>query len=241
MDFVAHTRAFSLLLAVSVLAGAGAALAQQAGKSTDLPQQKLYWVFLTTGKSTQGVERAEIEAMQAAHIANFGRLHADGKLFAAGPMADPDKKKRGIVVVTAADVQSLPQLFEPDPYVSQGYMTLDATEMEIAVGEFYAAVDPANLAEHRLVLLEDAQAGAAELTADERKANLDYCESIHAPDRLCFAAWLQGDAAHRRAVLIFRQLDDDALAKLLNDLPAVKSQAWKSTTFPLYLSDGVVR
>ena len=51
-----------------------------------------YWIFLTAGKSSQGTERSEIEKMQAAHLANFGRLYKAGKLLTAGPLADPQKK-----------------------------------------------------------------------------------------------------------------------------------------------------
>jgi uncharacterized protein YciI len=48
--------------------------------------------------------------MQAAHLANFGRLQKAGKLFTAGPLADPQRKMRGIVVVKAADLKSLSEL-----------------------------------------------------------------------------------------------------------------------------------
>jgi uncharacterized protein YciI len=215
--------------------------AQSNSEVVTAPEATVYWIFLTTGKSTADTERSEIERMQAAHLANFGRLHQEGKLFAAGPLADPQRKMRGIVVVTARDLKSLPALFEPDPYVKRGYMTIDAIKMEIAVGQFQRDVDPKSLAEYRLVLLEKSMPDGQEVDAETQKKNLEYCQSIHDAERLCFAGWLHEDRLPRRAILIFRKFDDAILNALIDELPAVKSQAWKATTLPLYMSEGIVK
>src|SRR5262245_47992568 len=186
-------------------------LAQSDAGKKPAADATMYWIFLTTGKTTQGTERSEIEKMQAAHLANFGRLHKEGKLFTAGPMADPQKKMRGIVVVTAPDLKSLTELFEPDPYVKQGFMTIDAIKMQIAVGAFHGNIDPNTLAEYRLVLLEKSTADGKEIDAEAQSKNLGYCNSIHDAERMCFAAWLSEDKLSRRGILIFRKLEDAAL------------------------------
>jgi uncharacterized protein YciI len=196
---------------------------------------------MTTGNSSQGTEPSEIEKMQAAHLANFGRLHKEGKLFAAGPLADPQKKLRGIVIVTAPDLKSLQKLFEPDPYLRQGYMKIDATKMEIVVGKFQGNVDPKTLAEYRLVLLEKSMPDGKEVDVEAQNKNLKYCQSIHDAERLCFAGWLSEDELSRRGILIFRKLDDAILKSLVDALPAVKNKTWKATTFPLYMSEGIVK
>jgi uncharacterized protein YciI len=210
--------------------------------SGEAPPQEaaVYWVFLTSGKSIQGTDRTEIESMQAAHLANFRRLHNEGKLYTAGPMADPHNKMRGIVVVTAPDLKSLPELFEPDPFLKHGYMTIDAIKMEIAVGKFQRNVDPKALAEYRLVLLEKSTPDGHEVDAGAQSKNLEYCQSIHDAERLCFAGWLSEDKSSRRGILIFRKLDDGLLKSLVDELPAVKSKTWKATTFPLYMTEGIV-
>jgi len=229
---------FGLVAVVGAAFWASAPLAAEQGAPA---KATVFWIFLTTGKSVQGTDPSEIQKMQAAHLANFKRLHQEGKLFTAGPMADPQKKMRGIVVVTAADRKSLADYFEPDPYVKQGFMTLDGIEMEIAVGRFQGDVDPKSLAEYRLVLLEKSQPDGNEADAAMRARNVEYCESIHDASRLCFAGWLREDKISRRGILIFRKLDDEQLKSLVDELPAVKSSAWKATTFPLYMSDGIVK
>jgi uncharacterized protein YciI len=213
----------------------------QTTQSSAPPAADLYWIFLTTGKGTQNVERAEVQRMQAAHLANFDRLHKDGKLFAAGPLADPEKKLRGIVVVTAPDIESLGELFEPDPYLKHGYLNVDAIKMEKAVGEFQTDIDPKSLAEYRLVLLEKVTPDVDEAGAEQQKKNLEYCQAIHASERLCFAAWFDENKDPRRGILIFRKLDEATLDGIVGDVPTVKSKLWKATTFPLYMSDGIVK
>lgn len=200
-----------------------------------------FWIFLTTDKSTEGIDRSEIAKMQEAHLVNFRNLHKAGKLLTAGPMADPEKKKRGIVVLTATDSKSLPSLFEPDPLVKQGFLAVDAIQMEIAVGSFSKDADPNKFAEYRLVVLEKTASEEKEIDDKTKLDNLSYCNSIHDPDRLCFAGWLNETKRSRRGVLIFRKLDDDKLKPLVDDLPAVKSSKWSATTFPLYMTDGIVK
>ncbi len=203
-------------------------------------EKPLYWIFLTTGKSTKGTEPSEVQKMQAAHLANFGALHKEDKLFAAGPMKDPEGKKRGIVVATAADPMALAELFEPDPLVKQGFLKVDAIKMKVGAGGFHKDYDKTKMAEYRLVLLENAAADGAEIDDSGRSTNQAYCKSLHDAGRLCFAAWLSEEKA-RRGILIFRKLEDNDLNALVNDLPAVKSKSWKATTYPLYMSDGVVK
>ena len=234
------TRLFGLrclftLLVLTLLQGA---LAQSVATAQEA---KHYWIFLVTGKSTEGTDKSEVAKMQASHLANFGRLHKDGKLFAAGPLADPDMKMRGIVVATAPNMESLPALFEPDPYIKQGYLTLDPIEMEIAVGAFKKDVDPKSLAEYRLVLLEKSMPDAAEIDAKTQGDNVAYCQSIHGIDRLCLAGWLKNDKSSRRGILVIRKVDDGILKSLVDNLPAVKTQSWKATTMPLHMSDGIVQ
>ncbi len=217
------------------------ALARVEAEESAPADPSVYWIFLTTGESSAGRERSEIEQMQAAHLANFGRLYKEGKLLTVGPMADPRKKLRGIVLVKAADRNALAALFEPDPYVEHGILTIDAIPIEIAVGDFQKDADTMELTEYRLVLLEKSQSEAPEIDAESERKNLDYCASVRDGERLCFAGWLRDDKLPRRAILIFHKLDEAQLKSLVDDVPAVKSGLWKATSFPLYMGAGMVK
>ncbi len=51
-----------------------------------------YFVFLTTGKSTQGISTEIIQQKQASHIENFGRLAKLGSLTAASGLRNSQKR-----------------------------------------------------------------------------------------------------------------------------------------------------
>lgn len=217
------------------------AFAQSEGAKASSPESDTFWIFLTTDKTTEGIDRSEIAKMQEAHLGNFRALQKAGKLLTAGPMADPDKKRRGIVVLTATDSKTLPSLFELDPLVKQGFLAVDPSPMEIAVGSFSKDADPNKFAEYRLVVLEKSASEDQEIDDKTKSKNLSYCNSIHDAERLCFAGWLNDPKRSRRGILIFRKLEDTKLKPLLDDLPAVKSSKWSATTYPLYMTDGIVK
>lgn len=228
-------------LAVLTMVSAWQVAQLPAAEPATAPTRPLYWIFLTTGKSAQGIERAEIEKMQTAHLANFTRLFEADQLFLAGPMVDPEKKKRGIVVATAADRKALDALFETDPLIKQGYLTIDALPLEPVVGNFNKEIDAKALTEYQLVLLEKSVPTAPEVTAALRQDCAKYCASVHAPAGLCFAGWFNDKTSERRGILVVKKLDEDKLNDLLNKLPAVAAKAWKATTFKLYMSADVVK
>ncbi|MFN7889831.1 MAG: YciI family protein [Pirellula sp.] len=212
----------------------------QAASATKPTKQPYFWIFLTSGKSTASVDRVEIEKMQAAHLSNFGRLHGEGKLFMAGPLSDPDKNLRGIVVVTAMDAASVPKLFESDPYVTNGYLQVDSIEMDIAIGEFQRNVDPQSMAEYRMVLLERSSK-SIEASTDEVAKNLVYCKSIHDGKHLCFVGWFNDNKSARRGVMLFRKMDDAKLEEMIAELPSIKSTTWRAKKIPLFMSDGIIK
>lgn len=217
-------------------------IAHASTQTSPLPQtDSTYWIFLTTGKSSQGTERSELQKMQAAHLANFGRLYKAGKLFAAGPLADPQKTRRGIVIAKATDTKSLFEMFESDPLIKNEFLKMDAIKMEITVGKFYEAADPNKLVEYRLVLLEKSNPDGSDIGPETQMKNQTYCETIHKADTLRFAGWLKEDSLSRRGILIFPKLDADKLKSIVEEIPAVKSKTWKATTIPLFMSDGVVK
>ena len=79
----------------------------------------LWFIFLEKGRPTPPDKEA-VMAMQRGHIENFKRLSVLGKLFSAGPLADPTAIKRGIVTVRAASRDELMGYFQPDDYVREG-------------------------------------------------------------------------------------------------------------------------
>jgi uncharacterized protein YciI len=197
----------------------------------------LHWIFLTTGKSTQDVPKADIEKMQAEHLGNFGTLHAADKLLIAGPMADPEKKLRGVVVVRADSADGVGEMFKPDPYVTNGYLKIEAAPLVLNIGSFNNNITPNAMDEFRIVILSRAD-GAAELNDDEWLANTAYCKSIHNNSELRLMGTVSDSSSPRRAILLFRKLEDAKLKELIANIPSVKAGKLVSSMMPLYMGKG---
>ncbi len=71
---ITKTAIFTIALGFSTLAGAAPA------QEREDTRMRLYWIFLATGRSVDGVAEHDIARMQKKHLANFGRLAGEGKL-----------------------------------------------------------------------------------------------------------------------------------------------------------------
>ncbi len=202
--------------------------------------ESLYWIFLVTGKSAAGVKPEAIQAMQQAHVGNFGVLAKAGQLFLAGPMSDPEKVKRGIILAKAESREALDKLFDADPYVKEGYMKLDAWKMQLGVGKANPNIETTKLAKYRLVTLNRVATEPLKPNEAMINSNLEYCKSIYDLQRLRFAGMTQREDSPMMGVMIFKDLESTELDRLVSEVPAVKAGHLKPTTYLLYMSEGVL-
>jgi uncharacterized protein YciI len=112
----------------------------------------LWFIFLEKGRPTPP-DKDAVMAMQRGHIDNFKRLFALGRLFAAGPLADPSGFKRGIVTVRAASREELMGYFQPDDYVREGHMALNAVPASAYKALNTDGIDATRVEEVRIVLV----------------------------------------------------------------------------------------
>jgi uncharacterized protein YciI len=219
-------------LGVPALAVLGAAVGSLAtpcvrAQTAAPPDGRREWfVFLETGRSapnTTPEEKARLAEMQRGHIDNFKRLHADKKLLAAGPMRDPARVKRGIVIVradTAAEVQGY---FGPDDYVRDGFLLANATPCVARRALNSEGIDPEGIEEVRIVIVP-ADSG-------EAAARGALLQSLLAAGTV--GAWYTLDGGAVAEVLFARTTDTAALQAALAPLPG--AMVW-----PQWLGKGVV-
>ena len=129
-----------------------ALLSACASTPTMAPPGDLWFAFLETGRPTPA-DKDAVAAMQRGHIENFKRLFAEGRLLAAGPLADPSRHKRGIVVLRGASLDELARYFQPDDYVREGYMTLNAHRAVAHTPLHTEGIDASRIEEARIVLI----------------------------------------------------------------------------------------
>ena len=166
----------------------------------DKPEDKLFWIFLTTGKkSSSDYKREEIEEMQKKHLDNFKRLANAGKLLVAGPMADPNKKLRGIVVLKMKDTSRLTEMFKPDPFVSNGLMDIDICPAELVHGKVNLKGLDDGFDELRLVAFGKKKKKSKELKSVTKK-QAEFVKKEHQAKRLRCA--VTTDSEHWHQVLL---------------------------------------
>ena len=182
-------------------------------------RDEMWFVFLESGKKGF-TERSALEEMQRGHVANFQRLFGEKKLLAAGPVKDPSEFKRGIVVVKAASQQALAGYFQPDQYVREGYLKLNAVPALVNRPLASEGIDSSGVEEGRIVQL---MRGERPLSATEAAAQRAALQRL--VDQGTFGAWYTLEAGPVAEVLFSRNRDDRALQAALAGLPAVKGGA----------------
>ncbi len=194
-----------------------------------------WFVFLESGRTAPRgtpAEQAALAEMQRLHIENFKRLHGLKTLFAAGPLRDPAGTKRGIVWVKARSRDELPGLFAPDPYVSGGYMTLNAQPAHVHRALRSEGIDPNGVEEVRIVKISR---GSAPPTAAARTALLQQ-----GVDDGTFGAWFTLTEGPLAEVLFARTKDEAPLLAALAGYPGLGRDGVELRIWAQWIGRGVV-
>lgn len=224
----------SLIATAAALPALSALAALPARAQTRPPMiaAEQYWfIFLETGKPVPD-DKAAVTAMQTGHLENFKRLFADEKLFAAGPMRDPLKQKRGIVVVKAPNRQILLSYFEPDQYIREGYMVVNAQPATVHQALHHTGIDPDGIEEHRIVLFSRAE-------AKDKDAVPIFLQ--RALDEGVIGAWYSLEDGPIGEVVFSRGTDETALRKTMAEYPGLSDQRATMKIWGQWLGKGVLR
>ena len=194
-----------------------------------------------TGKNPPKATTEEIQEYQRAHIENFKRLFGLGKLSTAGPMSDPGKRRRGILILTPPKEIEIPPLFATDPYVAKGFMELELYPIKVVFGGINTTnIDPNGIEENRIVLFnqvhETKVAHLPENLAREHEAYLKSGKSVG----LAFFAHVTENKGNLRAIALFRGKDDAAIRAWLDQEPVSKAGFVKAEVIPQWLGKGIL-
>lgn len=212
-------RAVAALLVAMI---GGCAAVAEIPAAPEPAESREWFIFLETGKKTPE-DKARVAEMQRGHLENFKRLFGEKKLFAAGPLRDPSGVKRGIVVVSAPDRATLDTYFQPDDYVREGYMTLNATPVRAIKPLNTEGIDPNGIEEVRILMV---MRGAP---VDERRLKA-------ALEKAQFGGWYQVNSGPLSHILFSRERDDARLREWVGLGDPAQMQIWSQ-----WLGKGVVR
>jgi uncharacterized protein YciI len=196
-----------------------------------------FFGFLVTGKNPPKATKEEIQTYQRAHIDNFKRLFELRKLATAGPMADPDKTKRGILVLTARTKEEIPPLFVSDPYVSKGFMELQLHPIKVEFGRINTeGIDPSGIEENRIVIFTAPKDARLDRGAIAKQR--EYVRAGSQSAGLAFYA-ASTDESEIRAIALFLGKNDDAIQRWADASPLASSGV-KPVKMPQWLGKGIL-
>lgn len=204
-----------------------------AGETAD--KRPTWFIFLETGKKTPDDKEA-VQKMQMGHIQNFKRLFGEKKLFAAGPLSDPSKKKRGIVVVKANTQKELLTYFQPDDYVREGYMTVDARRSVVHKPLNSEGIDPEGIEEVRIVQITRPP---KKPTRKQKRENDAFLQTL--VDKGTVGAWYTLESGNVAEVLFCHTTDTKALEATFAESPLVKVSQATALIWRQWIGKGVVK
>lgn len=230
---------FQFLVSLAIVALSHVHSAIAAGEVQD------YFVFLTSGKTTQGIAAEIIQQKQASHLENFGRLAKLGSLTTAGPCADPNKKTRGIVVIHAESVADAESKFGPDPYVSEGFMNAELHQYEVIAGKLHLITEVTSMEESVIVIVGRGPKWKEKRDQEELiSSNLAILAKKQFEEgKLRFAAQFRKQSNNdsgRIAVMIFRGKEIAAVKKSLEAYELARDDLVTFQAFPQYLAKGAL-
>ena len=83
-------------------------------------------VLLRTPENAPAYDDAELERIQAEHLAHHARLRESGQVVTNGPVVDqPDTSLRGLAFYRTGSLEQARQLAEADPAVRAGRLTVE--------------------------------------------------------------------------------------------------------------------
>ncbi|HXK59655.1 MAG TPA: YciI family protein [Acidobacteriota bacterium] len=194
----------------------------------------LWFVFLTKGSVPRPENQDELMKMQEAHLKNFERRFAEGKLLSAGPLNDPTRFLRGIVVLQVPDRTEVRRCFDGDPYVENGIMDLDAFIWGADPAMINTHLpDPKSIEENRLLMIN--QVDSSELDSAKLAAHREYALKSY-PSRL------QGEAKEGpfRRIILFQGTDETSIRAAMANDPLSQAKGVEFKLIPLWLAKGVL-
>jgi uncharacterized protein YciI len=199
------------------------------------PDSARTWIiFLETGKKTPN-DKDAVAAMQRGHIDNFKRLFSEKKLSAAGPLRDPSTLKRGIVIVEAKSREELVSYFQPDEYVREGYMTLNATPAVARRPLNTEGIDASGVVEGRIILVSRPDAAPG---AQTDKAAADFLQGLI--DKRVVGAWYRLESGPISDILFAATKDTTMLEREFAAHPAMADKSATLSVWGQWLSKGVI-
>lgn len=218
-----------LLLPVLALATMATSQSASPAKAEDT---KLFFGFFMKSDGKLPEDKDATTKLGQAHIGNLQKQFKEKKLIAAGPLQDPTKQRRGVVVLTVKDAKEIPGLFKEDPFVQMNVMTMDAKPWTAdRKGINVEAIDPEAIEENRIVVVTAKRT----LSAKERTELDRHVANLV---KKGIGGWVGKPG--EKGIYLFQGKEDDTLKATFAESPLAKSGRVEVEIFPLWMGKGTL-
>lgn len=201
---------------------------------------KVFFVLLKRPADAPQIDNDAAQKLQAAHMANIRRLHAEGKLVAAGPFGD-DTELRGIFVFQAASRAEVESWTNTDPAVQAHRLAMEVHgPWRVPASNFKETSTPTAMEELALAIVQKGEKWPAQgmPPSDVLQQHRDYVEGLIKTGKVAVAGPFEGND-ELVGIIIYKVTKDDA-ARLAADDPCVKAGYFKADVRPWFTAKGVV-
>jgi uncharacterized protein YciI len=204
----------------------------------------LYFVvFLRPDPSRTTLAKEESEKIQKAHMANIGKMAADGVLVAAGPFDDPAHSISGVFVMKATSLEEAHSIAANDPTVTSHRNTVDvhAWRGPAGIGVEYFKLHrehpetPENMGLHPFAIVTR----GASWDPSQGRAHGEYIGRLKEAGKLSAAGPAESDG-DIMGFVVFRRIPLEEAEALLKDDPAVRSGALRVQFYKWYSAEHVL-
>jgi len=202
------------------------------------------WVFLNSGSGRnkmKEMEESTVKQMQAAHVANFGTLFEQGKLFIAGPLGD-NGSIRGIVVLNTTAMEDVKSCFKADPLVQNEILELEQHPWLVDVMSFGTPKVPFQIEQHTLCIVKKGQNWEHARQQPNADALVDLFPHLKSKYR-SGESILSGvflDSSDKLGVLLFASTNQTEIQSELEG-PSVKTHLVDLEFHPQFLGSGLFK
>jgi len=221
---------------LAVLAIGTTLILSMAGCRSEPPadeRESYVMAFLVTGKSSAEKSPEERKTVQAAHMANIGKLADEKKLVIAGPFGhpSPDDSMRGIFVFDTAEVAQAREWTETDPAVQAGVFGMELSRLKTvaplrkALDNYQKALEAAGGAPEKVGMR-----GYAVVLAESGEKARAALDGLRTGGKIVFEGGLEGSERGKYVAVI--DVADEKEARTLID--PIGGEMGYHTVFPWY-------
>lgn len=194
-----------------------------------------YFVFLNTNPDRPKISEAEIDAIQAAHMANMDSLAKIKRLLAAGPFHGGG----GLQIVVATSMEDAQKLVNSDPAVKAKRFNTEIYPLEMGVGGICPVQEPYDMVEYQFIRFVPVPEKIAE--ESEKKLNKLSKRHLSYVKANFFKHGLIGNGdfgTGKGGFLLAFKTDDEEFENFLKYDPMVRSENYTIDNRILWVAQG---